>query len=655
MAIVKMHKVSIMGLEYDKIEILERLMNIGVLDISDIGDRVLSEEWSDLVHSGNSDEEVLELESDIEKVKSALEYLSLYDERKKSLFAPKRVIDLDKYRNIVEYKEKLRPIVEKINKADEKLITLKNEENRLNNLAITLTPWESMDIPLDLTSTLATDIILGIVPSSVDVSQMRNDIQKEINECHIQLVNTDKDQAYLQVICHKSIKEELLKSLNQRGFNRVTFDLKGTIKENIDIILSKVKEIEAEGEILRKEIAGYVNERDNLEVFYDYMNIQRDRKEVLGRLLNTDKVFILEGWVPDHAIEKFKDNVNNKWHWDCMVDIREAADEDEFPILLENNKFVQSFELVTELYSLPNPNEIDPNPYMAPFFFLFFGLMLGDAGYGIIMALATGIVLYKFKPQGAANKLLKLLFWGGISTFIWGALFGGWFGDIVEQISSGRFKISPVWFNPLEDPMKLLLWSFIFGGAHLYVGMGLKAYNLIRKGKVLDAVFDIGFWYIFLTGLVLLLVGGNASVVGKYMSIIGAVLLVLTQGRQEKNIIKRLGKGVLSLYDSVGFMSDVLSYSRLLALGLATGVIASVINNIGTLFGFNILGIIIFITIFLIGHIFNILINALGAFVHSSRLQYVEFFSKFYEGGGKPYKPFKINTKYINIVDGRKV
>lgn len=372
MAIVKMHKVSIMGLEQDKTEILEALMNIGVVDISDISDMALFEEWSDLVYSDHNDEEILELESDIEKVKSALEYLSLYDKRKKSLFEPKRAINLDNYRNIVENKEKLQLVVEKINKADEKLIALKNEENRLNNLVSTLTPWKSMDLPVDYTSTVTTDIILGVMPSSVDTNEMIDEISQEIKECFIQIINTDKDQTYLQVIFHKSKREEVLKFLNRKGFNKITFDLKGTIKENINITFAKTKEIEAEGEVLEKEIAGYVNERDDLEVLYDYLNIQHDRKEILGRLVNTDKVFILDGWVSDNEIEKFKDNVNNKWHWDCMVDIREGTDKDEFPILLENNKFVQSFELVTELYSLPNPNEIDPNPYMAPFFFFVF-------------------------------------------------------------------------------------------------------------------------------------------------------------------------------------------------------------------------------------------------------------------------------------------
>ena len=272
-------------------------------------------------------------------------------------------------------------------------------------------------------------------------------------------------------------------------------------------------------------------------------------------------------------------------------------------------------------------------------------------GYGLLLSILSGIVIYKFKPKGTVEKLLKLLCLCGISTVVWGALFGGWFGDVIAQVTSGRIELKPLWFNPVEDPMKLLIWSFAFGVIHLYAAMGIKAYEAIKKGKILDAVFDTGFWYVFLTGLILLLVGGKAGTIGKYMALSGAALLILTQGRTEKNVFKKLTKGVGSLYNAVGFMSDVLSYSRLLALGLATGVIASVINTIGTLFGFNVIGIIVFAVAFIGGHSFNILINALGAFVHASRLQYVEFYGKFFEGGGKPYKPFKINTKYVNIIN----
>jgi len=335
------------------------------------------------------------------------------------------------------------------------------------------------------------------------------------------------------------------------------------------------------------------------------------------------------------------------------MEIRKPEEDEETPVLLDNPRLVQPFEAITEMYSLPNSKEVDPNTLMAPFYFIFFGMMVSDAGYGLLMSIITGILLIKYKFEGLLDKLLRLLFLGGISTFIWGALFGGWFGDIVSAVTSGRYSIPPLWFNPMNNPMKLLICSLILGAIHLFVAMGIQGYKKIKEGKILDAIFDTGFWYIFLIGLGLLLLGGTAGTIGKYMAITGAVLLVLTQGRSEKNIIKKFTKGVLSLYDAVGFMSDVLSYSRLLALGLATGVIASVINAMGTLIGFNPLGIIVLIIVFIVGHVFNLVINALGAYVHASRLQYVEFFGKFFEGGGKAYKPFKVNTKYININNGR--
>jgi len=274
-------------------------------------------------------------------------------------------------------------------------------------------------------------------------------------------------------------------------------------------------------------------------------------------------------------------------------------------------------------------------------------------------------MLSLFTKNAGAPKLLRFgtptfivepIFFGGISTFIWGALFGGWFGNIVEAVTSGTYTIPPIWFNPMEDPMRLLIWSFIFGGIHIFVGMGLKAYMLIRDGKVFDAIFDIGSWYLVLLGLVMLAAGGVIGIIGKYMALAGAITLVLTQGRDQKNIVKRLFSGILSLYNVTGFLSDILSYSRLLALGLATGVIATVINTMGTLFGLDVGGIIIFIIVLIIGTVFNVLINALGAYVHASRLQYVEFFGKFYEGGGKAFEPFKIKTKYtnLNLEDRRK-
>jgi V/A-type H+-transporting ATPase subunit I len=336
---------------------------------------------------------------------------------------------------------------------------------------------------------------------------------------------------------------------------------------------------------------------------------------------------------------------------DCFVNIIEPSEDEEFPVLLANNDIAKSVESITSMYSVPNSREIDPNTIMAPFFMLFFGLMLSDGGYGALLAIATAIILKVFKLEEGTKRFMKLMFYCGISTMFWGLLFGGWFS--IPNIPS-------LWFNPVDDPELLLSYSLLFGVIHIYVGLGVRAANLIREKKYLDVVFDVLFWYIIFTGFALYLLPYIPKIdpdrvtglvnIGKYLLLIGAVLLVLTQGRSKKNIFAKLVNGISSLYDLVGFLSDVLSYSRLLAMGLATSVIGSIVNQMAAMLGFNnIFKIILVALVLLVGHAINFAINALGAYVHSSRLQYIEFFGKFYKGGGTSFEPFKANTKYINL------
>jgi V/A-type H+-transporting ATPase subunit I len=654
MAIVKMDNISLIGLQADKEEIIKDLMKLGVVDITDLEEMAEDEEWSKVVSMDGSEDEVSQLDSQIQRIKSAIEYISQYDTRKKVMFAPKKSVDSSKYMEISEGQENFWNVVDKIERYDELLTRLKSEQNKNENTMASLMPWKDLDIPLDLTATKTTSIILGTIPSSENIHELELLFKEQVPESYFQVVGTDAIQAYVLVIYHNSVEEDSLKLLKNYDFSIMQFkDMKGTAKENIDSIKKRIRDIEKESEATQKEIAALAKSLDDLEILYDHLTIERDRKKILSRIVKTGRIFMLEGWLPEADSSKVADHLARKW--DCVVEVRKPEEEEQYPILLKNHPLVQPFEPITEMYSLPNSNELDPTPFLSPFFFVFFGLMVGDAAYGILMMIATGFILVKFKPEGFLNKIMKMLFLGGLSTFVWGALFGGWFGDLVTAVSGGKYEIPPLWFNPLQYPMTLLLWSFIFGAIHLYTGMALQAYKLIRQGKVWDAVFDIGFWYIFLTGLPLLAVGGTVGTIGKYMAIAGAILLVLTQGRSQKNIFKKLFSGILSLYDAVSFFSDVLSYSRLLALGLATGVIASVINAIAVLFGFNVVGILILIIVISIGTVFNVLINALGAYVHGSRLQYVEFFSKFYEGGGKPYQPFKIETKYTNLNDRRTI
>jgi V/A-type H+-transporting ATPase subunit I len=265
-------------------------------------------------------------------------------------------------------------------------------------------------------------------------------------------------------------------------------------------------------------------------------------------------------------------------------------------------------------------------------------MMVTDAAYGILLAAITGYILKKYKPEGGMKKIMGVLFFGGISTFVWGGIFGGWFGDLI--------KVKPWWFNPLDEPLKMLIFCLLLGVIHLYTGYILQAYQNIRAGNIMDAIYDQVLWLMLLTGLMFLALPPLA-VIGKYMAIIGALGTVIFAARSEKNIFKRFTSGVLALYGVSGFLGDVLSYSRLFALCLATGVIAQVFNAMGLMMGSTLIGKIIMVAFLAFAHVFNTALGVLGAYVHTSRLQYVEFFGKFYEGEGKLFNPLRIKTKYI--------
>ena len=322
-----------------------------------------------------------------------------------------------------------------------------------------------------------------------------------------------------------------------------------------------------------------------------------------------------------------------------------------------------------ESYGLPHKGELDPTTIMSFFYIFFFGMMLSDAAYGAIVSIVCGILVWKFpRMSDSMKKSLKLFFYCGLSTLVWGILFGGYFGNIVDIVSEKFFgtavTVPALWFIPLNDPMKLLVFSLLFGVIHLFVGLGIKGYLCLRDGKAMDFFCDVVLWFLLLVGLIFMLLPsdifasiaqtnivfpGWLNTAAKVLAVIGASGIVLMSGRENKNPALRIALGAYDLYNITGWLSDALSYSRLLALGLATGVIASVINQMGSMLPNNVVGVIFFIVIFIVGHALNLAINLLGAYVHTNRLQFVEFFGKFYEGGGRPFAPFKENTKYADV------
>ncbi len=656
MSIIKMQRVAVIGLDTEKEKLMNQLMDFGAVELTDQSGKLSEEIWADNTSVDEDREKVSTIEAKLNRAEQSLEVIEKYGDIKHPLFKTRRSVKKSQMGRMLADEITNEKNVDYILGLNEKIHSLNEKLNKLNQDAASLNPWVNYDPPLEITGTGTTALFTGVLPAGVDTEGLSAHLEEEIGTVLFKVVGSDKDMFYTAVLTPEERQDDVLAELKQSGFSQVTFKgMTGTVSENL-------KRIEGEKDVLEKEIKETADEiaaaagmKDGIEEYSDILAIDLDKEKIRAKLLKTRKTFFIEGWVPERCIPEASAILDENG---CYYTFRDPLDDEEVPVLMENPSMVVPFEAVTEMYSLPAYHGFDPTRIFALFYAVFFGMMLSDAGYGILMAAGCFVALKKFDLEGMTYKMVKLFFYCGISTTIWGALFGGWFGDIVPVFTrtflGKEVAVSPLWFNPLDDPMKLLILSLALGVVHIFIGMGIKAYMQIKEGKWLDAICDEGFWYVTISGLIAWLGGGTISdsltTVGMYMSIIGGAGLLLTGGRHNKGFGKITG-GLSNIYNITSYMSDILSYARLLALGLATGVIAQVVNTMGTLFGGGIGGLIALTIIFLFGHTLNLAINALGAFIHASRLQYVEFFGKFYEDGGEPFEPFRRKTKYIKLED----
>ena len=650
--IEKMERVFLCGLARDREEVVSRLMKSGCVQLSAPGAMSAYEEIKDQVELGSAD--VYEKEQTLSRLNPCIQALGPSGE-KKSLFSKRPEVSYGE----IAGDEKLPAALEicgRVEGLQKEMAAAKSRIAQEEFLQASLAPWQSLDLPLEETATDSASILLAAVPLAVTTEDLVQKSQEQGLGVYFSAVSEDKDQQYIAAVAHKSHAAECQELLRQCGAASITFDsLTGTAGENISASKARAKAEEDGIQKLEQELSALGEKLPEVQLAWDSTQVSIDRCRAEQNLLRTQETFVTEGWVPQKQKAKVEKALSQ---YTCFYEFREPGSQEDFPVLLKNNGFVEPFEAVTEMYALPASRSMDPNPFMAPFFFVFFGMMLSDAGYGLVLAI-LGLLGAKYLDMGTnGKKLLKMLGYCGISTVFWGALYGSWFGDAVPKITEvffgNRIQV-PMLLDPLSNPMPVLIMAFVVGYIHILVGLGLKAYLMIRRGHALDALFDVGFWYFVLIGLVIF-AGGQMVVgsvlmaqIGQWMAIAGAVGLVLTQGRDKKNPIMKVASGVLSLYDITGYFSDLLSYSRIMALGLATGVIGQVVNTMGTLPGANIIGAIVFVLVFLLGHVLNLAINALGSYVHTSRLQYVEFFGKFFEGGGEAFRPLRPATKYVYV------
>ena len=667
MAIVQMQRINICALKKNRKAILERLQELGAMEIDiQLEDDNLGEK-QDVASSRAL------FERRAQTADQALAILNTYVPEKKGMLdslAGKPLVEKELFEKAAENQDQYMATASRIVTLDKQIAESKAAVLKVQNQVETLAPWLSLTVPVSYTGTQKTAVLIGTMPNPQDQQSILNLLAgavPDVEAVDVELISTDKDFTYLAVICMKQDAGKVEEVLRTGGFSKPSSPVQKIpeeYKKNLEAEIAKAQE---QVKQLESELAECAVSRQDLELISDYYRTRAEKYRILGEIPQTASTFAISGYVPAAKADAIVKELSE--HYGAAAETEGIKEEEEPPVLLHNNRFSESVEGVLASFGLPAKGEIDPTFFTSIFYVFLFGLMLSDAAYGLIVSLACGIVLLKF-PRMETNlrKSVQLFFWCGLSTLFWGVLFGGYFGDALDVISETFFghkiSIPALWFVPLNEPMRMLLYSMLFGVIHLFTGLALKGYMYIRDHKYMDFVCDVIFWYMLLLGLIGLLIPSSmfAGIAGKqivfpaalnaaakWSAILGAVGIVLFSGRSSKNPALRIALGAYDLYNITGWLSDVLSYSRLLALGLATGVIASVVNQMGSMGGKSIGGVILFIIVFVIGHVFNMAINLLGAYVHTCRLQYVEFFGKFYEGGGKPFEPFKLKTKYVDL------
>ena len=667
MAIVQMQRINICALKKNRKAILERLQELGAMEIDiQLEDDNLGEK-QDVASSRAL------FERRAQTADQALAILNTYVPEKKGMLdslAGKPLVEKELFEKAAENQDQYMATASRIVTLDKQIAESKAAVLKVQNQVEALAPWLSLTVPVSYTGTQKTAVLIGTMPNPQDQQSILNLLAgavPDVEAVDVELISTDKDFTYLAVICMKQDAGKVEEVLRTGGFSKPSSPVQKIPEEYKKDLEAEIAKAQEQAKQLESELAECAVSRQDLELISDYYRTRAEKYRILGEIPQTASTFAISGYVPAAKADAIVKELSE--HYGAAAETEGIKEEEEPPVLLHNNRFSESVEGVLASFGLPAKGEIDPTFFTSIFYVFLFGLMLSDAAYGLIVSLACGIVLLKF-PRMETNlrKSVQLFFWCGLSTLFWGVLFGGYFGDALDVISETFFghkiSIPALWFVPLNEPMRMLLYSMLFGVIHLFTGLALKGYMYIRDHKYVDFVCDVIFWYMLLLGLIGLLIPSSmfAGIAGKqivfpaalnaaakWSAILGAVGIVLFSGRSSKNPALRIALGAYDLYNITGWLSDVLSYSRLLALGLATGVIASVVNQMGSMGGKSIGGVILFIIVFVIGHVFNMAINLLGAYVHTCRLQYVEFFGKFYEGGGKPFEPFKLKTKYVDL------
>ena len=634
-----MKHLRLLGMESEREALLKAMQDMECVEISSIDG---SEEALKSGFAKPDDKALMSAQEASRAYRTALASLDRFAPEKKGMFRKRQGVSRAAFFS-AESEENARTAAETINKDTRRLGEIESERTKNEALRATLAPWLTVDAPLGGADG-ALSMFFGTVGLNVTDDALKALADSLDGLLTWQQASSDRSLRYLLVMCHGSVKERALSALRDLGFSTVSFrGMTGTAKENDKALAENLAALEKERQEIEQRIAGLGGKRETLLEASDRAAIALRREEAKSRLVGTDKVFLLEGWLPADRCAEIEKTLKP---FTCAIETREPT-EDEYPqvpVQLKNNKLTRPLNMVTEMYSLPAYGTLDPNPLMAPFFILFYGIMMADMGYGLLMMIASVIISKKYRPKGTSGELFSLLGLCGISTFIMGALTGGFFGDFLTQlvaiVSPGTVFALPKLFDPLDDLTMILIGSMALGMVQIVTGMAISLIEKCKRKKFLDAFFEEITWWIVFIGIALLALGKGAAVL--YVGCALVLLGPIVQGKGWGKLTGVFG----SLYNHVtGYFGDILSYTRLMALMLAGSVIAQVFNMLAAMPG----NVIAFIIISMLGNAMNFGLNLLGCYVHDLRLQCLEFFNKFYVDGGKPFRPMTLDTEYVDL------
>ena len=634
-----MKHLRLLGMESEREALLKTMQDLECVEISHIDG---SEEALKTGLAKPDDRALLNAQEESRAYRAALAALDRFAPEKKGMFRKRQGVSRASFFD-EENERQARAAAEAINADMRRLGEIESERTKNEALRASLAPWLAVDAPLDSTDGVLS-LLFGTVGATVTDDALRALSDSLSGLLTWQQASSDKTLRYLLIACHKSVKEQALSALRELGFSTVSFrGLCGTAEENDKKLEAALAALESERREIERRVERFGGNRETLLEASDRAAILLRREEAKSRLIETDKVFLLEGWLPadrctalEKALEPFT----------CAVETREPA-EDEYPqvpVQLRNNKLTRPLNMVTEMYSLPAYGTLDPNPLMAPFFILFYGIMMADMGYGILMMIASVIIGKKYRPKGTSGELFSLLGLCGLSTFIMGAMTGGFFGDFLTQlvaiVSPGTVFALPKLFDPLDDLTMILIGSMALGLVQIITGMAISLIEKCKRKKFLDAFFEEITWWIVFLGIALAVLKKGTAVL--YLGCALVLLGPIVQGKGWGKLTGVFG----SIYNHVtGYFGDILSYTRLMALMLAGSVIAQVFNMLAAMPG----NVIAFLIISMLGNAMNFGLNLLGCYVHDLRLQCLEFFNKFYVDGGKPFRPMTLDTEYVDL------